>query len=98
MSGTPREEIHTALREGFATARDLSKRVGIPERDVAWHLEHLQRSAKQRGLRLEVEESQCLACAFAFPGRRRFTRPSRCAKCGGTRLSLPRFRIEGPAP
>lgn len=94
MSGTQREQIHLALREGFATARDLSKRVGIPERDVAWHLEHLQRSARRRGERLEIEESRCLACDFAFPGRRRFTRPSRCPECGSTRLTLPRFRIE----
>jgi predicted Zn-ribbon and HTH transcriptional regulator len=98
VSGTPREEIHRALCEGFATARDLSRRVGVPERDVAWHLEHLERSARQRGERLVTEESRCLACGFAFPGRRRFTRPGRCAKCGSTRLSLPRFRIEGGQP
>jgi hypothetical protein len=94
VSGTPREEIHRALREGFATARDLSKRVGISERDVAWHLEHLERSAKHRGERLRIEESRCLACGFDFPGRRRFTRPGRCPKCASTRLSLPRFCIE----
>jgi len=97
VGGTTREEMHAALREGFATARDLSKRLAIPERDVAWHLDHLQRSAKRRGERLEVEGSRCLDCGFAFPGRRRFERPGRCAKCGSTRLSLPRFRIEGDA-
>ena len=94
MSDTPRGQIHAALREGFATARDLSKRVGIPERDVAWHLEHLERSAKSRGERLEIEESRCLGCDYDFPGRRRFTRPGRCPRCGSTRLTLPRFRIE----
>jgi predicted Zn-ribbon and HTH transcriptional regulator len=98
VSGTTREQIHLALREGFATARDLSKRVGIPERDVAWHLEHLERSAKRRGERLVLEESCCLACGFAFPGRHRFTRPGRCPECGSTRLSLPRFRIESAEP
>jgi predicted Zn-ribbon and HTH transcriptional regulator len=98
VSGTQREQIHLALREGFATARDLSKRIGIPERDVAWHLEHLERSARQRGERLEILESRCLACGFDFRSRRRFTRPSRCPKCGSTRLSLPRFRIESREP
>ena len=40
---TVREQLHRVLCEGPATARDLSHRLGIPEGDVAGHLEHVAR-------------------------------------------------------
>jgi predicted Zn-ribbon and HTH transcriptional regulator len=93
---TLRQSLREVLLEGDATARDLSRRVGIPERDVAEHVEHLARSARHTGERVVVEPSRCLACGFAFERRERhrFTRPGRCPECHGRRISLPRFRIE----
>jgi predicted Zn-ribbon and HTH transcriptional regulator len=91
---TVREGIHAALLAGAATARDLSKRVGIPEREVAEHLEHLERSLKQKGATLLIEPPTCLDCGFAFTRRHRFTRPSGCPDCRGRRITLPQFRIE----
>lgn len=84
------------LRAGAASARDLSRAVGIPERDVAVHLEHLARSLRRTGGRLAVTPSECLDCGFAFGerGHHRYTRPGRCPRCHGRRLTLPRFRIE----
>jgi predicted Zn-ribbon and HTH transcriptional regulator len=93
---TLRQSLREVLLEGDATARDLSRRVGIPERDVAEHVEHLARSARHAGERLVVEAPVCLACGFAFGQRERhrFTRPGRCPECHGRRITLPRFRIE----
>ena len=95
-SATVRQSLLEALREGLASARDLSKRVGIPERDVAGHLEHLERSLRHGDERLVVEPPLCLACGFAFRRRERHrhTRPGRCPACHERRISLPRFRIE----
>lgn len=91
---TVRESLHEALLAGAATARDLSKRVGIAEHDVAAHLEHLERSLKHRREVLVIEPPTCLDCGFAFTRRHRFTRPSACPNCRGRRITLPQFRIE----
>ncbi len=90
---TVRESLHQALLNDPVTARDLSKLVGIPEREVAGHLEHLERSLKHRGEALVIEPPTCLDCGFAFTHRHRFTRPSGCPSCRSRRISLPHFRI-----
>jgi predicted Zn-ribbon and HTH transcriptional regulator len=91
---TVREGLHAALLAGPTTARDLSKRVGIPEHEVAGHLEHLERSLKHRGEKLVIEPPTCMDCGFAFTRRHRFTRPSGCPACRGRRITLPQFHIE----
>jgi predicted Zn-ribbon and HTH transcriptional regulator len=90
---TLRAQLGDVLREGRFTARDVSGRIGISERDVAQHLEHLARSAKKRGERLEVEPPECLDCGFVFKDRTRFTRPSRCPRCKGERVTAARYSI-----
>jgi transcriptional regulator len=93
-AATVREALRAVLVEGPASARDLSERVGIRERDVAEHLEHLARSLAARGERLAVEPATCLACGYAFRGRARLTRPSACPRCRATRIDPPVFRVE----
>ncbi len=92
---TVRESLHKMLLDGPATAKDLSRSVGIPEHDVAFHLEHLERSLRSRGERLVLEPPRCLACDFAFEGRHRYTRPGHCPRCKSPRVSLPLFHVEG---
>jgi len=91
---TLREGLRQALLSGPATARDLSRLVGIPERSVPEHLEHLAKSLRSQGERLEIEPCHCLDCDTAFRKRERYTRPSRCHRCHSRRISLPRFYIE----
>jgi hypothetical protein len=91
---TVREAIRRVLRAGPATARDLSSEIGVREKDVAQHLEHLERSALHRGERLVVVPATCLACGYAFRERSRFTRPGACPSCRSTRIDPPVFRIE----
>jgi transcriptional regulator len=93
---TIREAIAAELRQGSLTARELSERVRISEREVAGHLEHLARSARSRGQRLEVAPARCLGCGFAFETRERPTKPGRCPSCRATRISPPRFTLSGP--
>jgi hypothetical protein len=92
-SETTRQRLLQALREGPATAKDLSKLAGISEREVADHLAHLARTLRARGERLVMEPPACLDCEFAFPGRERSTRPSRCPRCRSRRITLPEFRV-----
>lgn len=90
---TVREALRRVLMEGLQTARELSGRVGVSEKDIAAHLEHLVRSVKQSGDRFEIEQAACLDCGFVFKDRSRFTRPSRCPRCKSQQLSTPRFAI-----
>src|SRR2546421_1003769 len=82
------------LLRGAATARELSERVSIREKDVAGHLEHLERSLRARGERLVIEPASCIACGYAFVRRARLTRPGSCPACGSTRIYPPAFPTE----
>ncbi|TLM60394.1 MAG: transcriptional regulator [Deltaproteobacteria bacterium] len=82
-----------ALRHGEHTALELSRLVGLPEKTVAEHLGHLARSLPAHGERLLVTPPTCLSCGYAFAGRGRLTRPSRCPRCRATHLAGPLFRI-----
>lgn len=92
-SHTVRQDLALALRAGPATARDLSKAVGISEKEVAAHLAHLAKTLRARGERLVIAAAQCLDCGFAFSQREKPARPSRCPRCRGSRLTLPEFAI-----
>jgi predicted Zn-ribbon and HTH transcriptional regulator len=91
---TVRAALREALLAGPATARDLSERVGVRERDVADHLAHLARSSEHRRERLVVEPAACLACGFVFRVRTRLARPGACPSCRSTRIDPPVFRLE----
>jgi hypothetical protein len=93
---TVRETLRRALREGPATARELSSAAGIREKDVAEHLGHLARSLPHDGERLAVVPASCIACGYVFTDRGRLTRPGACPRCRSTRIDPPVFRIEPP--
>jgi predicted Zn-ribbon and HTH transcriptional regulator len=95
---TIRSALRAALLEGPRTARELSARVGIAEKEVAEHLEHLARSLRHGGECLLVEPARCLACGFVFEGRTRLTRPSKCPACRSQRLRPAQFRVTGKGP
>ncbi|HET9597867.1 MAG TPA: transcriptional regulator [Anaeromyxobacteraceae bacterium] len=92
-TSTVREALAAALREGPATAHELSSRAGIRERDVAEHLEHLARSLAAQGGELRVTPASCIACGFTFRKRERLARPSACPRCRSTRIDPPVFAL-----
>lgn len=92
VRGALEAELSSAPEEGL-TARELSALVGIPEKDVAGHLEHLEKSLKAGGASLDVLPAECLACGFVFRDRKRLTRPGSCPECRSTRIDPPAFRI-----
>ncbi|WP_437950914.1 transcriptional regulator [Sorangium sp. So ce296] len=93
-SETVRQTLLEELRRGAATAWELSARVGLRERDVTPHLEHLARSLRARGERLSIAPARCLGCGYAFDERRSLAKPSRCPACRGERIEAPRFRVD----
>lgn len=92
-SATVRQRLVDVLRSGPVTAKDVSRLVGIAEREVEGHLDHVARSLRGQGERLVVAGPECLECGFAFPGRERRTRPARCPRCRSRRITLPEFSV-----
>ena len=90
---TPRAAVREALLGKALTSHQISERAGVREKDVAEHLEHLERSVRRDGERLVVEPAQCLACDFVFKAREKLTTPGSCPKCRSERIQPPAFRI-----
>jgi predicted Zn-ribbon and HTH transcriptional regulator len=91
-----RRLIMTELEKGPFSARDLSGLVGIPEKEVAGHLEHIRHTLHHTGRRLIVQPAECIKCGFVFDKRERLTRPSRCPMCKGESLHAPLFSMANP--
>ncbi len=90
---TVRQELAYILEGRKVTAAEAAGAVGIPERDVHAHLEHLQKSLAAKGDRLEIEPARCENCGFVFKKRARLTTPGRCPSCRSTRIEEPLFTI-----
>jgi predicted Zn-ribbon and HTH transcriptional regulator len=81
------------LEEQQASARDISSALGLPEKAVYDHLEHLRRSLQSESRRLEMIPAACQDCGFVFAKRSRLTRPGRCPDCRSTHLNEPLYSI-----
>jgi transcriptional regulator len=93
---TVRHRILTELAQGPLSALDLSGLVGIPEKEVAGHLEHIRQSLHRSGTRLLVQPAECTKCGFVFEKRERLTRPGKCPVCRGESIHAPLFSLAAP--
>lgn len=92
---TVRQAILDELSGGlYLTINGLSVRLGITQKEVVGHLEHIRKSLKAKGRKLEVEPPRCLLCGFVFEGRERFTKPGKCPECHGTRIDDPAVHVD----
>jgi transcriptional regulator len=92
-SHTIRQRIISLLSEQALDARDLSRELGLKEKEVYEHLVHVERTVAASRGRFVLIPSQCLLCGYVFEDRRRLTRPSRCPQCRRSKLQYPSFRI-----
>ncbi|HMR79971.1 MAG TPA: transcriptional regulator [Polyangiaceae bacterium] len=86
---TDRAAIRGVIAGKSLDAREISGLIGIPERQVVEHLEHLAKGREK----LKIEPARCRACEFSFGKRSRTSRPSRCPKCKSERIAAPRFSL-----
>jgi predicted Zn-ribbon and HTH transcriptional regulator len=91
---TTRQQIIAILTEQETGARELSRIVGISEKEVYAHLEHIAKSVLAQRKKFGVRPSRCRICGFEFEHRRRLNKPGRCPNCKGSHLEEPLFRIE----
>ncbi|MFH1809750.1 MAG: transcriptional regulator [Pseudomonadota bacterium] len=95
-SRTLRQSILDELLRGPVTARELSSLVGLRERDIIPHLEHLERSLRRGPRQLVIEPAECKACGYLFEDRRRLGKPSACPRCREQRIDPASFHVVGP--
>lgn len=93
---TIRQEIQSLLSEGAYTTREIARTVGLREKDVTFHLEHLRRSLRRSRKNLRIEPAQCLPCGFVFRNRQRLSRPGSCPRCRSRHVEAPLLRIVEP--
>jgi len=93
---TVRHRIMAELEQGPLSALELSGFVGIPEKEVAGHLEHIRHTLHRTGRRFVVQPAECARCGFVFEKRERLTRPSRCPVCRSESVHAPLFSLSGP--
>jgi transcriptional regulator len=94
MSQTVRQMIIDILLQGAATAKELSARVSIPEKEVLPHLAHIRKRLHHGQPRLVMEPACCRACGFVFHKRERLSKPGRCPSCHHSVIDEPVFRIQ----
>lgn len=91
---TLRQSIVKHLEQGPCTTKDLSVLIGIREKEVVPHLEHLQKSLRAAGRKLTVQPAWCLSCGFIFENRKRLSKPSACPQCRNQQIDPPVFSLE----
>jgi predicted Zn-ribbon and HTH transcriptional regulator len=87
---TVRQKIMLLLRENTFSAKDISSEVGLSEREVYEHLEHIQRTAHKDFV---VIPPVCRKCGFVFRKRERLKKPGRCPVCRSELIQEPVFSI-----
>ncbi len=91
---TERRRILALLEEGPIGLREMSRQLGLRERDVLDHMEHISRSiAPSR--RICISPAFCHRCGFIFRKRRRFSTPGKCPQCRSQRIQPPEFTVSG---
>lgn len=91
--GTLRQSMIALLRHSPLTAREISEQVGVSEREVYAHLEHIRQSLHREEDSLVILPAECRGCGFVFTKRDRLKRPSRCPLCRSQSISQPRYRL-----
>ena len=92
---TPRQRLIDLLTGTRLATHQLAQMLGIPERQVEDHLEHVVKSvAHDKTRRFVLEPARCQDCGFVFRDRRKLTRPSRCPQCKSEGIAPPRYGID----
>ena len=91
---TIRARIAELLDTGVFSAQELSRAIGVKEKEVCEHLSHVARSVQAHHKRLLIEPSECISCGFVFKKRSRFTAPSKCPVCRSEEITRPRFFVK----
>ncbi len=92
MLKTVRQTITALLEEEALSTLDLAEILGLKEKEVAEHMEHVARSVSAPR-KLKVQPAKCRKCGFTFTKKKQFKTPSRCPQCRSELVEGARFAI-----
>jgi transcriptional regulator len=88
---TVRQKLLAELEEGPLSALAISGRIGISEKDVYEHLEHIRTTLHRAKRRLAIQPAECMKCGFVFIKRERLKNPGKCPVCRSESIHDPLF-------
>ena len=91
---TLRRAISELIQGEPLSAREISVRAHLMEKEVYSHLEHIRQSLHAIGSHLEVTPAECRSCGFVFNKRDRLTPPGKCPICRSETIFEPLFAIK----
>ncbi|MBI4689740.1 MAG: transcriptional regulator [Nitrospirae bacterium] len=92
-SETIRQKIISVLEGQTLSAKDISGHVGISEKEVYGHLEHIRRTMNRKDHDLNITPAECRKCGFVFRKRERLKKPGKCPVCRNDLIQEPFFSI-----
>ncbi len=90
---TIRQKIISLLDGRTLSARDISIDVGVSEKEVYEHLEHIQRTINKRERNFIITPAVCKKCGFVFRKRDRLNKPGKCPVCRNEVIQEPLFSV-----
>ena len=90
---TIRQKIIALLESNTLSAKEMSVEIGISEKDVYGHLEHIRQTINKRNHSFIVTPAECKKCGFVFRKRERLKKPGRCPVCRNESIREPLFAI-----
>jgi len=92
---TLREKMISLLEKEPQDARNLSSALGIREKEIYPHLEHIRLSLKARGRQLHITPYHCRLCGFVFKKRSKLHPPGRYPQCKQGSIEPALFKVKG---
>jgi len=93
-SQTIRQKILSLLEGNTFSAKDLSVEIGVSEKEIYSHLEHIQRSTGKSRKTFLITPACCKRCNFVFRKRERLKKPGKCPVCRGESIQEPLFSLQ----
>ena len=91
---TIRKRIASVLDSVPMSAKDISVEVGISEKEVYGHLEHIRKTLNRRERIFTVTPAACRQCGFVFRKREKLRKPGRCPVCQSEKIDEPIFSVK----
>jgi predicted Zn-ribbon and HTH transcriptional regulator len=91
---TIRREIISLLEGNTLSAKEISAHVGVSQKEVYEHLEHIRRTINKGEANLFVTPAVCKKCGFIFRKRERLSKPGKCPVCRNEVIGEPLFSIK----
>jgi transcriptional regulator len=90
---TVRRNIIAVLEGNTLSAKEISAEIGLSEKDVYGHLEHIRQTINKRNQAFIVTPAECKKCGFVFRKRERLKKPGRCPVCRNETIRDPLFAV-----